>query len=38
MLDRFKWIAYVGLIVILIVAVRMIWDGGLDVFATLNGG
>lgn len=38
LLDRFRWIAYVGLIVILIVAVRMIWDGGLDVFAHLNGG
>ncbi|MEK9944660.1 MAG: YjbE family putative metal transport protein [Alphaproteobacteria bacterium] len=38
LLDRFRWIAYVGLIVILIVAVRMIWDGGLDVFSHLNGG
>ena len=38
LLDRFRWIAYVGLIVILIVAVRMIWDGGLDVFSLLNGG
>ena len=38
LLDRFRWIAYVGLIVILIVAVRMIWDGGLDVFSYLNGG
>lgn len=38
LLDRFRWIAYVGLIVILIVAVRMIWEGGLDVFSLLNGG
>ena len=38
MLDRFRWIAYVGLVVILIVAGRMIWDGGWDVFAAVNGG
>ena len=38
MLDRFRWIAYVGLLVILIVAGRMIWDGGWDVFAAVNGG
>jgi YjbE family integral membrane protein len=38
MLDRFRWIAYVGLFVILIVAGRMIWDGGWDVLAAFNEG
>lgn len=36
-LDRFRWIAYVGLFVILIVARRMIRGGGWDVLAALNG-
>lgn len=36
MLGRFRWIAYVGLAIILYVAGRMIWDGGqeLMVFAS----
>jgi predicted tellurium resistance membrane protein TerC len=37
-LDRFRWIAYVGLFVILIVAGRMVRGGGWDVLAALNGG
>lgn len=30
-IDRHPWLAYVGLGIILIVALRMIWDGGLEV-------
>ena len=26
-IDRYRWIAYVGLAIILYVAVKMIWDG-----------
>ena len=37
-LDRFRWVAYVGLFVILIVAGRMVRGGGWDVLAALNGG
>jgi len=33
LLGRFHWIAYVGLFVILYVALRMIYDGGAEVFA-----
>jgi YjbE family integral membrane protein len=33
LLGRFHWIAYVGLAVILYVALRMIWDGSLEVIA-----
>jgi len=31
LLNRFQWIAYVGLAVILYVAVRMIWDGSIEI-------
>jgi predicted tellurium resistance membrane protein TerC len=30
-LQRYHWIAYVGLITILYVAVSMIWDGSMEV-------
>ncbi|MCR6630740.1 MAG: YjbE family putative metal transport protein [Magnetospirillum sp.] len=33
LLNRFRWIAYVGLVIILYVAVRMIWDGAHEVMA-----
>lgn len=35
LLERFRWIAYVGLGVILYIAARMIWVGGLDVLAAV---
>lgn len=41
MLDRYHWIAYVGLIIIAYVAMKMIYDGGLQVLPyvpALNGG
>ena len=31
MLDRYRWLAWVGLLVIVYVAFRMIWDGGWEV-------
>lgn len=40
-IERYRWIAWVGLIVILYVALKMIWDGWHDVhphFLTLIGG
>lgn len=33
LLNRHRWIAYVGLLIILYVALRMIWDGGHEVMA-----
>jgi YjbE family integral membrane protein len=33
LLNRHAWIAYVGLVVILYVAVRMVWDGAFEVLA-----
>lgn len=30
-IDRYRWIAYIGLLVIVYVALRMIWDGYHDV-------
>ena len=33
LLERFRWIAYVGLAVVLYIAIKMIWRGALDVAA-----
>jgi YjbE family integral membrane protein len=32
MLHRFQWIGYLGLLIVLIVALRMIWEGGQDIW------
>jgi YjbE family integral membrane protein len=37
LIDRYRWIAYVGLIIVLMVAVKMIWEGGLEVLHVMNG-
>ncbi|MDX6748989.1 YjbE family putative metal transport protein [Geminicoccaceae bacterium 1502E] len=34
-IDRHRWMAYVGLLVILWVALKMIWDGGQEVFVAV---
>ena len=34
LLNRFRWIAYIGLAIILYVAVKMVWDGWHQVAAT----
>ncbi len=31
LLEKYKWIAWIGLIIVLFVAVKMVWDGGWDV-------
>ncbi len=33
LLNRYRWIAYLGLLIILYVALRMIWDGAHEVMA-----
>ncbi|HLU61815.1 MAG TPA: TerC family protein, partial [Gammaproteobacteria bacterium] len=35
LLTRHSWIAYLGLFVILYVALKMIWDGGLEILALI---
>lgn len=35
LLDRYRWLAWVGLIVIVYVAVRMIWEGGWEIGGAL---
>jgi YjbE family integral membrane protein len=37
LLERHRWIAWVGLLVILYVAVQMMWSGGGEVLPYLNG-
>jgi predicted tellurium resistance membrane protein TerC len=36
LLRRYHWIAYLGLAIILYVALRMIWDGAHEVFAAVQ--
>jgi YjbE family integral membrane protein len=38
LINRYRWIAWIGLVVILIVALRMIYDGGHEVFAAVAAG
>jgi YjbE family integral membrane protein len=35
LLDRYRWLAWVGLLVILYVAIRMIWDGSVQIEAAI---
>jgi YjbE family integral membrane protein len=37
LIDRYRWIAYVGLVIVLIVAVKMIWEGGMEILHVMNG-
>ena len=38
LIDRHRWIAYVGLIIVLFVAFKMIWEGGFEVFHAVDNG
>ena len=37
LLQRFRWVAFVGIAIVLFVALRMIWDGGGDVLRHATG-
>lgn len=37
LIDRYRWVAYIGLIIVLFVAIKMIWEGGIEVLHALNG-
>ena len=37
LIDRHRWVAYVGLVIVLFVAAKMIWEGGLEVLHAVNG-
>ena len=36
LLNSYRWIAYVGLVIILYVALKMIYDGGIEVWPHLG--
>ena len=36
LLGRFRWIGWIGLLIVLQVAIDMIWTGGWNVFGTLS--
>jgi YjbE family integral membrane protein len=38
LLKRYPWISYLGLILIAWVALKMIWDGGWEIYGAVNGG
>lgn len=38
LLNRHRWIAYVGLLIILYVALHMIWQGAFEVMPAVTGG
>ena len=35
LLERYRWIAWVGLLIVLFVACKLIWEGGTDIYAHL---
>lgn len=38
LIDRHRWVAYVGLVIVLVVAFKMIYEGGIEVLHAVNGG
>ena len=38
LLGRFRWIAWIGLLIVLWIALRLIWDGSHEVYAHLSAG
>lgn len=38
LINRYRWIAWIGLVVILIVALRMVYEGGHEVFTAVAAG
>jgi len=38
LLERQRWIAWAGLAIVLFVAMRMIWEGSLEVTTAMTGG
>jgi YjbE family integral membrane protein len=37
LLERYRWIAWIGLLIVLYVALHMIWDGGQEIAEHLRG-
>jgi predicted tellurium resistance membrane protein TerC len=37
LLERYRWIAWIGLLIVLYVALTMIWHGGHEVALDLRG-
>ena len=37
LLERYRWIAWIGLLIVLFVAGKLIWEGGQEVLAHLTG-
>lgn len=38
LIDRHRWVAYVGLVIVLLVAFKMIYEGGIEVLHAVNAG
>ena len=37
LIERYRWVAYVGFAIVLLVALKMIWEGGHEVLDAFNG-
>jgi predicted tellurium resistance membrane protein TerC len=37
LLQRYRWIAYVGLAIILYVSIKMIYEGFIEIYPLVNG-
>jgi predicted tellurium resistance membrane protein TerC len=36
LLEKYRWISYIGLLIVLYVALKMIYDGGVEVWGALG--
>ena len=36
LIDHYRWIAYVGVVIVLYIALKMIWEGGHEVFMAVE--
>ncbi len=38
LIDKYRWVAYVGFAIVLLVAVKMVYEGALEIMHAVNGG
>jgi YjbE family integral membrane protein len=38
LIERYRWVAYIGFAIVLIVALKMIWEGGHEVLTAIEAG
>ena len=38
LIERYRWVAYIGFAIVLLVALKMIWEGGHEVLTAIEAG